>query len=89
MVAIYGQRARTPSAILEKDWATEPFNGGCPVGACGPGVLTSAESELRTPHQRVVFAGTELATVWPGFLNGAVQSGQRCVYVCIFVYRIL
>ena len=29
------------------------------------------------------FAGTESATVWCGFLNGAVQAGYRAAYeVC-------
>jgi monoamine oxidase len=77
LVSLFGAAAREPITILEKDWATEPYNGGCPVGTSGPGVLAIGAHALRTPHRRVVFAGTELATVWPGFLNGAVQSGQR------------
>eukprot|EP00047_Mylnosiga_fluctuans_P014184 m.36129 g.36129 ORF g.36129 m.36129 type:complete len:539 (+) comp5375_c0_seq1:83-1699(+) len=76
--AVFGPAIRAEYVrVIEKDWALEPFNGGCPVATAGPGVLTAAGHTLRAPHGRVLFAGTELATVWPGFLNGAIQSGQR------------
>lgn len=32
---------------------------------------------LRQPHGRVFFAGTETATVWSGYMNGAVEAGER------------
>lgn len=32
---------------------------------------------LRTPCGRIHWAGTETATEWNGYMDGAVQSGQR------------
>ncbi|KAH9370890.1 hypothetical protein HPB48_020705 [Haemaphysalis longicornis] len=32
---------------------------------------------IREPFGRVYFAGTETATSWPGYMNGAVQAGER------------
>lgn len=32
---------------------------------------------LREPFLKVYFAGTETATVWPGYMNGAVEAGER------------
>ena len=30
---------------------------------------------LRTPHENVVFASTELALEFPNFMEGAIQAG--------------
>ncbi len=32
---------------------------------------------LRTPCGRIHWAGTETASVWTGYLDGAVRSGER------------
>lgn len=44
----------------------------------GPGFLTRYGRHLRTPIGRMHFAGTETATEWSGYINGAVQAGERC-----------
>ena len=33
-------------------------------------------SQLRTPFGRVHFGGTELATQWPGYMDGAIRVGE-------------
>jgi hypothetical protein len=35
---------------------------------------------LRTPVGRLHFAGTELATRWAGYMEGAIQSGERAAH---------
>merc|ERR1719239_1551427 len=42
---------------------------------------------LRKTHDRVHFAGTESATVWCGFMNGAVQSGLRAATEVLYHLR--
>jgi len=42
-----------------------------------PGVMTEYGKVLRAPVGRIHWAGTETATVWTGYMDGAVQSGQR------------
>ncbi len=36
-----------------------------------------AAREIRTPHGRLYFAGTETATEWTGYMDGAVEAGER------------
>ena len=58
-------------------WAQEEFTGGCYGGLFGTGVWTSYGKALRTPVGRIHWAGTETATTWNGYMDGAVRSGER------------
>lgn len=69
--------ALTPLDYAERDWAREPYNGGCPVVRMLPGTMSTLAWRLRQPVGRIHFAGTELADVWSGFINGAAESGKR------------
>ena len=42
-----------------------------------PGVWTMYGEALLAPIGHLHWAGTETATVWNGYMDGAVQSGQR------------
>jgi monoamine oxidase len=76
-VRYFGKQAATPRAYLDQVWARELYTGGCPVGLTPPGVLTEYGPALRAPFGRIHWAGTETATVWTGYMDGAVQSGKR------------
>lgn len=41
-----------------------------------PGVLSMMD-DMRAPEGRVHWAGTEMATVSTGFMDGAIESGKR------------
>ncbi|WAQ97542.1 LOW QUALITY PROTEIN: AOFA-like protein [Mya arenaria] len=56
-------------------WDTEPYNEGAPVSCVGPGAMRFYAKGLREPFDKIHFAGTESATIWCGFMNGAVQGG--------------
>ncbi len=73
----FGAEAATPVGYHELDWSAEPWSGGCPVSSPATGVLSSAATTLRQPVGCLHFAGTETATEWIGYMEGAVQSGQR------------
>ena len=73
----FGRAAADPSEFLELDWAAEPFSRGCYGAHLAPGVLTQFGPALREPCGRIHWAGTETATVWAGYMDGAVQSGER------------
>jgi monoamine oxidase len=73
----FGAEAESPAEIITRDWCAEPWTRGCPVGVVGPGALTSAGAVLRQPVGRLHFAGTETATVWNGYIEGALQSAER------------
>ncbi|HWI71599.1 MAG TPA: FAD-dependent oxidoreductase, partial [Baekduia sp.] len=71
------ERARTPTEFLEKDWTTETWTRGCPVGHFAPGVLSKHGAQLRAAHGRIHFAGTETSDYWLGYMDGAVRAGER------------
>ena len=41
-----------------------------------PGVLDYGRA-IREPVERIHWAGTETATFWNGYMDGAVRSGER------------
>jgi monoamine oxidase len=72
-----------PDGYVEMPWAEEEFTGGC-YGAFFPtGVWTSygqdvaGNNTLRKPIGLIHWAGTETASVWMGYMDGAVRSGYR------------
>jgi monoamine oxidase len=73
----FGERAGRPRELLERSWADEEYSGGCFAGYFPPGVWTSFGQALREPIGRLHWAGTETATAWTAYMEGAVQSGQR------------
>jgi monoamine oxidase len=73
----FGERAGRPRELLERSWADEEYSGGCYAGYFPPGVWTSFGQALREPIGRLHWAGTETATVWASYMEGALQSGER------------
>jgi monoamine oxidase len=73
----FGPEAKTPSAYAEMDWGEEQYSGGCPVGNFPPGTLAPFGSALRTPVGRIHWAGTETARQCMGYMEGALESGDR------------
>ncbi len=77
MARYFGPRAARPADYIELDWQREPWTGGCYGTLFGPNVWTRYGPALREPVGPIHWAGTETATVWSGYMDGAVQSGQR------------
>ncbi|XP_028457993.1 probable flavin-containing monoamine oxidase A [Perca flavescens] len=77
LVKYLGPEAASFLHYEEKDWAKEDYSGGCPVNVMAPGLLTYYHPSLRKPCGRIHWAGTETATLWCGYMSGAVQAGQR------------
>ncbi|XP_028406743.1 probable flavin-containing monoamine oxidase A [Dendronephthya gigantea] len=73
----FGKEAENYLDFGIKDWSKEAWNGGCPVNYTTPGTLSIYGDCLKNPFGRIHWAGTETATLWSGFMNGAVQSGTR------------
>lgn len=59
------------------DWASEQYSGGCYTSTHGPNTLTKFGRHLREPFGRIYYAGTETATEWSGYMDGAVRAGKR------------
>lgn len=69
--------ALEPVHYEEHNWSAEPYVGGCYTSTLPPGFLTYYGPYLRQPIGRMFFGGTECATEWSGYINGAIQSGER------------
>lgn len=80
LVSYFGPRARDPIAFIERDWAAEEYSRGCYGAFATPGTLTRFGPALRTPVGPLHWAGTETATRWPGYIDGAVESGLRAAH---------
>lgn len=77
LARLFGEGAGHPSTYFEQAWAEEEWSGGGPVSSPSPGALTAYGEELRRPSGRVHWAGAETSTVWCGYMDGAVRSGER------------
>jgi monoamine oxidase len=77
LVRYFGPRAATPLEVVEQHWPAEPYTRGGPVAVFSPGLLTDFGPALREPVGPVHWAGTETATVWCGYIDGALSSGVR------------
>ena len=76
--AYFGGAARAyPSEYVETIWPREQFTGGAYNGYLPPGGWTSYGRALRQPCERIFWAGTETATRWFGYFDGAITAGQR------------
>ena len=74
---MWGEQALGATAYFEQAWSEEEWSGGGPVCHAPPGTITAYGQELRRPSGRVHWAGAETATVWCGYMDGAVRSGDR------------
>jgi len=76
-VRSFGETAGNPTEYLDRAWTEEPFSRGCYAALFPPGVWTSLGFTIRRPEGRIHWAGTETATRWNGYIEGAVLSGER------------
>jgi monoamine oxidase len=73
----FGPRAADPIEYMDQDWSAEAWTRGCPTGTMGPGTMTLFGPALREACGRVHWAGTESATEHCGYMEGAVEAGER------------
>ncbi|MGQ9901353.1 MAG: flavin monoamine oxidase family protein [Fimbriimonadales bacterium] len=74
---LFGERARQPEAYIDHDWSAEVWSRGCYGAHFPPGVWTQFGRAVREPIGRIFWAGTETATRWMGYIDGAIESGER------------
>ncbi|HET7690049.1 MAG TPA: FAD-dependent oxidoreductase, partial [Nocardioidaceae bacterium] len=72
-----GDRALAPREYLDQDWSQEPFTRGCYAGVMPPGAWTGYGHALREPVGPIHWAGTETALSAMGYVEGALESGER------------
>ncbi|RDL32481.1 Amine oxidase [Venustampulla echinocandica] len=66
-----------PITIIEHEWAKDQWAQGCPCPATPPGIMSQYGHAMTTVHGNVHFVGTETAVKWKGYMEGAIESGER------------
>jgi monoamine oxidase len=74
---LFGDEAGKPIHYIDRSWADEPWSRGCFAGLMPPGSVVGYIDAIRQPCGKVHWAGTETATVWNGYMEGAILSGER------------
>ena len=75
----FGPKALDPIDYHEMNWSTQQWTRGCFTGFLTPGATSLFRSAVRDPVGPLHWAGTENATVWPSFIDGAIRSAERAV----------
>jgi monoamine oxidase len=76
IAARFGEAALAPKRVVETSWPGLPFMAGA-VNPTAPGVLTAVGTALRRPIGPIHWAGTETGRRWTGWMEGAIEAGQR------------
>jgi pseudooxynicotine oxidase len=63
-------------AATAHDWLVDEFSRGT-WAIHRPGWYAQCHAEMQKPEEAVVFAGSDLANGWAGFIDGAIESGLR------------
>lgn len=75
---IFGDDAADPEWYTEKIWSQDEFVHGGYAANPAPGAwFEHGSAGWRTPVGHIYWAGTETASVWYGYIDGAVCSGER------------
>jgi monoamine oxidase len=77
LVDLFGEEARNTTDYVEALWPEDQLTGGGYNAYLPPGGWTSYGSAVREPFGRISWAGTETATEWFGYFDGAATAGER------------
>jgi monoamine oxidase len=77
LVPFLGERAANPLQIFVENWSEQAWTRGGYGIHFAPGVITNYGKVLLEPIECLHFAGTEKATKWRLFMEGAVHSGKQ------------
>lgn len=72
----FGSKALNPIGYLDMMWAVEPFTRGAYGSFNPPGVLISLNDPLVHPIGNLYYASSDVSAQWPGYMDGAIRSGQ-------------
>lgn len=66
---------------IDKDWGMEPYARGSYGAVTAPGTLVKTKLAFREPlyNRKLFIAGTESASRWIGYMEGAIDAAERVV----------
>ncbi|MFB9311905.1 flavin monoamine oxidase family protein [Nocardioides plantarum] len=77
LVRHFGPRAAKPELIVEGAWVERQWTRGCYNANPGPCGWIHFGASLAEPIGPIKWAATETALAWSGYMEGAVDAGQR------------
>lgn len=77
LARLFGPAAARPLAWAEGNWLDERWTAGCYTGLFAPGGMRKLSPWLRRADGPIHWAGTETATRWCGYIDGAIEAGER------------
>jgi monoamine oxidase len=77
LVRHFGKPAREYLDYADKVWADDPWARGGYAAHLPPGSFTRGMAPYQCPEGVLHWAGTETAMEWPGYMEGAVEAGER------------
>ncbi|GEM88221.1 flavin monoamine oxidase family protein [Meiothermus granaticius] len=87
LALVFGEEALYPTGYFDHDWLTEPFIGGGYACYAPPGVMSAGFEQLREPTGCIHWAGTETAVHYYGYVEGALEAGERAAAEVLQVMR--
>ena len=76
LAAYWGPKASQPIELVIKRWTEDPWITGGYGVTRSTGAWTAFGSTWQDDHGKVFWAGTEQATRWPGYFEGAIEAGM-------------
>lgn len=76
LVPALGEEASRPLDVVEHDWVDDPLTGGGYNALVADPTAVDAEDILREGAGPLRFAVSELAPVYPGYVDGAIAMGE-------------
>lgn len=77
IVRIFGDAGANPVDYTDKAWSADPWRRGGYGTQPTPGAWTVAGEAWNRPVDRIHWAGSDTSAVWNGYVEGALQAGQR------------
>jgi monoamine oxidase len=74
---LFGEKAHKPIFYHDYSFSKNPWIGGAYTGFYQPGIFSQYGEHISKPCGNIHWAGTETATEFKGFMEGAVRSGER------------
>lgn len=72
-----GPNVRNPLTVVQTDWSDHPWVGGGYATWAKPWHTADPWAPLRASHHGLSFTGSELASTYPGFIEGAIRAGHE------------
>jgi monoamine oxidase len=73
----FGSAAASPRGYVDHVWALDTYTRGAYGSFNPPGVLTSLAPQVTDPVGVLHFAGADYSAEWPGYMDGAIRSGEH------------